>query len=218
MQPLSRGKLTCLVNSARLLDLTKSMRLLFASLSAVLGLFLPIVIYVGIVSNNLFLPLCVILAFGLCRAYLAEVSRPTITAIAVCSAVFVMFFVRLDRSGDLIKLYPVIMNFVVSSVFAFSLRRRKSVLEVLAERFTDVDRELNARPYLRALTGVWAALIFLNGCISAWTSVFSSLEFWVLYNTLYAYGILAAFALLEWLYRQHYKRRQIQKASSDDNG
>lgn len=201
-----------------MLDLTKTMQPLFNSLSAVLGLLLPIIIYVGIVSNNLFVPLCVILAFGLCRAYLAGVSRSAITAIAVCSAVFVMFFVRLERSGELIKLYPVIMNFVISSVFAFSLRRPKSVLEVLAQRFTDVDKELNARPYLRVLTGVWAALIFLNGCVSAWTSVFSSLEFWVLYNTLYAYAIFAGFALLEWLYRQHYKRRQIKKASGDDDG
>jgi uncharacterized membrane protein len=183
-------------------------------LLAILGLLFPVVIYLGITSGNLLLVGCLMVFLVLARAISAGASKLMLTFITLGLAAVLWALETVNLSAEAFRFYPALMSFVIAGMFALSLKRQESLLESVAGKFTDVDAELNARPYLRALTGVWAGLILFNGCIAAWTALFASLEFWVTYNTFYAYVIFGCFGGFEWVYRQYYKARQRKNAVS----
>jgi len=111
----------------------------------------------------------------------------------------------LNRSLPL-KLYPVLVNASMLTVFAFSLMHGPSVVERLA-RLTDPDLPPEAVAYTRRVTQVWCGFFVLNGAIALATALWASERSWAIYNGLIAYGLMGALMGGEWLVRRRVRAR-----------
>ena len=103
-----------------------------------------------------------------------------------------------------LKLYPVIINTVMAITFAYSLKNGPTVIESFA-RIKESDLDEKGVNYTRQVTKVWCAFFTINGSIALYTSLFTSLKTWTLYNGLIAYILIALLGLVEWLVRQKVK-------------
>lgn len=114
--------------------------------------------------------------------------------------------VAIVNSEQMLRFYPVLMSLGFSALFAFSLKSKTSLIERFA-KMAGQDYPERAIGYMRNLTKVWAALLFLNAVVSAYTACCVSLKYWTLYNGLLAYFLLGGFALGELIFRQFFKRK-----------
>lgn len=96
--------------------------------------------------------------------------------------------------------YPVLVNLVFLIVFAISLRRQQSIVEVIARRI-DPDLPQEGIHYTRQVTKVWCLFFIVNGAIALWTTTRSP-EIWALYNGLIAYLLMGLLFGAEWLVRR----------------
>jgi uncharacterized membrane protein len=100
-----------------------------------------------------------------------------------------------------LKLYPVLVNAVLLTVFATSLVYPPSVIERLARL-----REKNLPPsgvaYTRRVTQVWCGFFVLNGGLALGTALWASDATWALYNGLISYGLMGLLFAAEWVVRQ----------------
>jgi uncharacterized membrane protein len=105
-----------------------------------------------------------------------------------------------------LKLYPVLVNVAMLTVFAASLARGPSVVERLA-RLTDPHLPPEAIAYTRRVTQVWCGFFLLNGGIALITALWASERVWALYNGLIAYGLMGLLMGVEWLVRRRVRAR-----------
>ncbi|MCK9467780.1 MAG: hypothetical protein M0Q49_00075 [Porticoccaceae bacterium] len=97
-------------------------------------------------------------------------------------------------------LYPVLVNCVLLAVFAVSLARPPSAIELVA-RLREPDLPSEAVRYTRRVTQVWTLFFALNGTI-ALATVFGDQRWWLLYNGFIAYLLMGALLAGEWLVRR----------------
>lgn len=121
-------------------------------------------------------------------------------ASAFCVSVMVF------ESEQLLKFYPVLMNLGMGLVFIVSLTGERCLIETFARAGGKIPPP-EAHRYLRTLTLLWGGLLILNGAVSAYTAWYTSLSFWALYNGILSYMLIASFAIGEWVYRGHYKKK-----------
>jgi uncharacterized membrane protein len=88
--------------------------------------------------------------------------------------------------------------------FAYSLKSGPTVIESFA-RIKEPALDEKGVNYTRQVTKVWCAFFIINGSIALYTSLFTSLQTWTLYNGLIAYILIALLGLVEWLVRQKVK-------------
>lgn len=105
-----------------------------------------------------------------------------------------------------IRLYPVLINLVLLVIFLLSLRFPPSAIERLA-RLREANLPESGVRYTRKVTWLWAGFFALNGLVAAYTSFYSSLEAWTLYNGLIAYLLMGVLGAAEWLVRQRVRNR-----------
>jgi len=110
------------------------------------------------------------------------------------------------ESEQILKFYPVLMNFGMGLLFIFSLLGDQSLIEKFA-RAGGKSPPPQALGYLRTLSLLWGLLLIINGVISAYTACYTSLSFWALYNGFLSYLFIAIFAAGEYVYRGYYKKR-----------
>lgn len=104
-----------------------------------------------------------------------------------------------------IKFYPAVMNLSVGLIFAYSLTLEKTIIERFAQRFKpEKAAQPQVKRYLRKLTIAWSVLLIANALVAAYTALYSSAEFWALYNCVISYLIMAAFFVLELVFRYFY--------------
>lgn len=108
-----------------------------------------------------------------------------------------------------VKLYPVLVNAVLLTVFGWSLWRPPSVVERLA-RLQQPDLPAAAVGYTAKVTALWCVFFVLNGSVAAYTAWYASDATWALYNGLLAYGAMGVLMGGEWLVRQRVQRRHRQ--------
>ena len=109
-------------------------------------------------------------------------------------------------SGALLRYYPVLMSVFMAMLFLLSLGAERSLIEYFAQ-LSGKTYPPAARHYMRKLTGGWALLLCGNGAVAAYTACCLSPQLWLLYNGMISYGVMAAFMLLEWVYRGMYQRK-----------
>ena len=179
------------------------------------GVIFPLLVYFSVQADSVWplsltIFLLVVVRIGVTGAWHSLTAKLTLLVALALSLVALWL-----NNASLFKIYPVVMSFAVAMTFALSLKQPKTFLEEVAERFADLDAEEGSRFYLRRLTLMWAVLLIINGCFSAWTACCTSLQFWVAYNSLYSYLIMLCFGAFEWLYRQHYKRSRQASSPSE---
>lgn len=103
----------------------------------------------------------------------------------------------------LLRLYPVLMNAAVATIFAVSLFR-KPLIEFFAEK---MGHELDdaARAYTRKATLAWAIFMTANTLVSLAT-VFLPLNVWTIYNGGISYALIGLMAAAEFFVRRKVQR------------
>ena len=108
------------------------------------------------------------------------------------------------RRAELVKLYPVVMNFTVMAIFALSLKR-KPLVQIIGERMRGTTLPSEGIEYARKATLAWAAfMLFLGLCSLA--TVFMQNEVWAVFNGFLSYILIALMFFCE-----HLARRKVLK-------
>ncbi|MGH7886281.1 MAG: hypothetical protein ACREPG_00320 [Candidatus Binatia bacterium] len=112
-----------------------------------------------------------------------------------------------------LRLYPVLVNAALLSVFAYSLFSPPSIIERLA-RLHEANFPPAAIVYTRRVTQVWCLFFALNGAIALYTALFASMAQWSFYNGFLAYLLMGLLFAGEYCARCHFKRRHDSTAQS----
>lgn len=105
-----------------------------------------------------------------------------------------------------LKLYPVLVNAVLFTVFAASLFSPMSAIERIA-RLREPDLPPQGVAYTRRVTQVWCTFFVFNGGMAWATAYWGSDADWALYNGLIAYLLIGALFGAEWLVRRRVMAR-----------
>ena len=99
-----------------------------------------------------------------------------------------------------LRLYPVIVNAGMLSIFSWSLAFPPSLVERLA-RIQHPDLPPEGIVYTRRVTQVWCLFFIINGSIALVTALWSNIETWSLYNGLIAYVLMGLLFAVEYVVR-----------------
>jgi uncharacterized membrane protein len=109
-------------------------------------------------------------------------------------------------SGSEIGLYfyPLLVNLTFFTFFSISLFNPPTVIEKIARRLRPELPEY-AVVYTRTVTKVWSVFFLINGALSV-VSLYFSDQWWMLYNGLISYCLIALLLAVEYLVRMRVKR------------
>lgn len=172
-------------------------------LVGLLTLSYPLVVYLGLGRLEprwLALPL---LAVALLRALATRDRMWLLAAAGACVLAAVTF---VGNGVMPLKLYPVLVNAVLLSVFGASLVSPPSIIERLA-RLREPDLPPSGVAYTRRVTVVWCGFFVLNGSLALGTALWASEAAWALYNGLIAYVLMGLLFAGEWLVRARVRSR-----------
>jgi uncharacterized membrane protein len=114
-----------------------------------------------------------------------------------------------------LKLYPVLVNLGMLTVFGYSLYAPPSMIERMA-RLSDPALPAYAVAYTRRVTQVWCGFFVINGMLALLTAVWASAAIWSLYNGVLAYVLMGCLFAGEYLVRIVVRRRHRQLAVQAD--
>lgn len=181
------------------------------ALLAILALVYPVLVYIGLlhfppkwvgIAITVLLVLRVLLLQRKLSADMRNTMYPAILLAIACA----MASVFLNHAGAL-KLIPVVINLACLIGFASTLRHPPSMIERFA-RLKEPQLSDTAVAYTRQVTVVWCAFFLLNGSVSLYTALFTSMATWTLYNGLIAYLLLGLLFAGEYLVRLRVKARE----------
>lgn len=95
-----------------------------------------------------------------------------------------------------VKLYPVVVNVILLIVFAYSLYRPPTIIEIFARQKESTLSE-SALRYIRKVTLAWTIFFLCNGLICLYTVFLSDERYWAIYTGLVSYLLIACFFLIE---------------------
>ena len=105
-----------------------------------------------------------------------------------------------------LKLYPVLVNCAMLTVFGYSLLSPPSIIERMA-RLRDPALPAAAVRYTRRVTQIWCVFFVVNGSIALGTALWASEAVWSLYTGVIAYVLMGLLFGIEFLFRVRFKRR-----------
>jgi uncharacterized membrane protein len=105
-----------------------------------------------------------------------------------------------------LKLYPVLLNAAMLSVFTYSLFVPPSMVEQFARR-CEPDLPPQSINYTRRVTQVWCIFFALNGAVALVTALWASAATWSLYNGFIAYLLMGLLFAVEYGVRCNFRRR-----------
>lgn len=173
-------------------------------LSILLSIAYPFVVFWGLQSNNIQALIAIFLTLLLSRFCLAKLwqERAILTVMAALFTALIFF----SETSTALKLYPVMINLSLFTVFMLSLYSSESVIEKLA-KFREPDLPAEAIVYTRQVTIAWCFFFLINASIAAMTVFFMSSQAWMLYNGVIAYVLIGLMFSIEWLIRQRVRQR-----------
>jgi len=187
------------------------MRRLSNAVLVVIGVLYPFIVYFGM--DHVSTPM-----FGLILGGLWLVRAPALLRQPGgrwMLAITLVYCAVLGFGGEdkLLRWYPSLICALLLGAFGLSLRFGPPMIERIA-RVTEPDLPPVAVRYTRRVTWVWVAFFALNGTASALLAGWGPLSWWTFYNGIFAYSVMAALFVGEWLFRQRLRRR-INKAPMD---
>ena len=107
-----------------------------------------------------------------------------------------------------LRLYPVIMNAAVCTIFALSLKKTPLVTQ-FAQKMHKEPLDKQKLIYTRHVTQAWAIFMFVNMLVS-FATVFMSIKIWTLYNGFISYVLIGTMILSEYVIRKGKEKCSIQ--------
>lgn len=108
-----------------------------------------------------------------------------------------------------LKFYPVVVSLSFLTIFAYSLVKPPTVVQIIASRQEQLDE--NGVIYTRKVTQVWCVYFIMNALIATWTIYHEDQTLWLMYNGLISYILMALLMAIEFLIRKRIKRRNASK-------
>ena len=124
---------------------------------------------------------------------------------AVIFGVLLSLFLIIFEDILFLKVYPVIMNFLVALTFILSLKKRRPIIERFALKM-GYSMDEQGKRYAKKSTVVWSIFLFCNFAAS-FVTLFLPLRAWTLYNGLISYILIGIAFIVEFF--SH--RRQVAK-------
>ncbi|NNM58887.1 MAG: hypothetical protein HKM04_03650 [Legionellales bacterium] len=188
----------------------------FSFLATMACFIYPLVVYIGFKSispHYVAVGLCVILLIHFCLANKTLNIKKRQTQLSLMLLAVVLSFLGLQYNDELIiKIYPVIINFLFFGVFFYSLYYPPSLITRLAQRTSKKPLPDAAIIYTEKVTLIWSVFFILNGFIALWTVFFEPEAVWRFYNGFVAYILMGALFLGEFITRFFVKRRITNEA------
>lgn len=135
---------------------------------------------------------------------------PTVVALLLSTWVIVQ-----DSAAQL-TLMPVIINTGFLLVFALSLVRPPSMIEVLA-RIQEPELSDHGVAYTRKVTIAWCGFFAFNIVVSYYTHHLGDMKIWTLYNGFIAYILMAVFFSIELVFRYFAKAKHQAESAEDQS-
>lgn len=181
------------------------------ALLALLALVYPVLVYFGLLHFppkwvGLAIAVLLLLRLVLLQKKLTAELRHSLYPAMLLAIACALASVFLNQAGAL-KLIPVVINFTCLIGFASTLRHPPSMIERFARLQEPGTFSDTAIAYTRKVTIVWCGFFILNGSISLYTALFTSMATWTLYNGLIAYLLLGLLFAVEYLVRLRVKAR-----------
>ncbi len=181
------------------------MQRLLIILASIALLLYPVAVYFGL---QYFEPrwlglllLCVLLLrFSLLFKTITLQQLRPLAGISIASAVIGLLII-LFNDPLYVLLNPVIINLSLLILFSHTLYKPPSMIERFA-RLQTPELPVEAIRYTRTVTKVWCVFFIFNLTASAYTSVYSSMEVWTLYNGFIAYILMGLIFAIEYIVRQ----------------
>lgn len=99
-----------------------------------------------------------------------------------------------------LRLYPILVNLGLLTIFAASLYYPPPIIERLA-RLNIPDLPEKGIVYTRKVTQIWCLFFIFNGLAAFYTALWCSMKSWSLYNGLIAYVLIGLLMAGEYLVR-----------------
>ncbi len=165
----------------------------------------PLVVYLGLKTHSLKRMTVLIIGAFLLRLLVLRGAKSgsfNHLAIPATLAGIVLAAITLwQNSGQALLFYPVVASICGLCVFAWSLVKPPSVIEILARLREDtLPPEVVA--YTRKVTMIWCLFFVINAGIAGLSVASGDMAFWTLYNGLISYVLMGVLMGGEWLYRK----------------
>ena len=161
----------------------------------------PLAIYFGLARFEPRSLALLLLGLAVLRLW---VTRERVWVAAAAGAGVLVALTMIGNHKLPLKLYPVVVNAVMLSLFALSLRYPPTVIERLA-RLQHPQLPPSGVAYTRRVTQVWCGFFVFNGSLALITALYASDATWALYNGLLAYLLMGLLFAGEWLLRPRHE-------------
>ena len=118
----------------------------------------------------------------------------------------------LTDNETVLRCHPAVVNLVLLTLFASTLRRPPSMVERFA-RLSRPDLPPAAVDYTRNVTRVWCAFLAVNTVLALYTAFCASREVWALYNGGVAYVLVALLMAGEFIWRHLFVLPRAERVS-----
>lgn len=121
---------------------------------------------------------------------------------------FIIYIYSCDNQFDLTwpLFYPVCMNFMMATIFGFSLIYPPTLIERIARR-REPDLDARGVAYTRQVTKIWCMFCLLNGMVSLLTAVSGNIQVWTIYNGVVSYALMGVLFVSEYGVRCYLRRQ-----------
>lgn len=116
-------------------------------------------------------------------------------------------FLILVLGADIGLYYPVIISFGFFTIFYATLRTPKSFIQRIAEKIEAQPLDSFGIKYTANVTKIWCVFLLFNGGLSLFLAGHQLLDYWLLYNGLISYLLIALLFLGERLLRPYIRNK-----------
>jgi uncharacterized membrane protein len=172
-------------------------------LNCILGgllLLYPLAVYFGIQYLQPWEIASLLLASLILRLAITRTSSKSFSPLLILLGIVYCIFAMWSNNLITLRFYPVMINFGLLTVFVSSLFYPPPVIERLA-RLQHPELPEQGIKYTRKVTVVWCLFFMINGLISLTTAIWSSFEWWSLYNGFISYIFMAVLMGVEYWVR-----------------
>mgnify|MGYP000030846623 CR=1 FL=1 len=181
--------------------------MLLKAIIGILVLLYPVAVYFGLQVFEVKTLGILLLGVVVVRMFLSKASVTKQLLVISGGGILLAGIIVFTNDALYLKLYPVLMNALMFSVFFTSLLRPPSAVERLA-RIQEPELDAHGVAYTRKVTMLWCVFFLMNGAIALWTVFVGTMAQWTLYNGFISYVLIGVLMAVEFTVRLWVKKHK----------